>query len=142
MKNCVMLGYPEETTEDKMANSILTLLPSTRAPEERKAGVAYPDVVREALQLFERSLDSFEIREEIHSMRAIFTIDKVLLKERWFRVLVEGRKPRWRRTGVFPRWIYRIFTSVNTPYLVLLRFPSSETMAAVKRGRGVRGEGD
>ena len=35
MRNCVMLGYPGETTEEKMANSIFTLLPSARAEGRR-----------------------------------------------------------------------------------------------------------
>ena len=30
MKNCVMLGYPGETTAEKMKNSIFTLIPSAR----------------------------------------------------------------------------------------------------------------
>jgi flavin reductase (DIM6/NTAB) family NADH-FMN oxidoreductase RutF len=102
MRNCVMLGYPGETTAEKMRTSIFTLMPSQRAQDERAVGVAYPDVVREALQVFECSLDSVEIKEEIHSMRSILTIDKVLLKERWHRVLREGRKPWWRRSAVFP----------------------------------------
>jgi flavin reductase (DIM6/NTAB) family NADH-FMN oxidoreductase RutF len=102
MRNCVMLGYPGETTEEKMRSSKFTLLPSRRSPEERKAGVTYPDIVGEALQVFECSLDSFEITEEIHSMRSILTIDKVLLKERWHKVLVEGGKPRHRPRAAFP----------------------------------------
>jgi flavin reductase (DIM6/NTAB) family NADH-FMN oxidoreductase RutF len=102
MRNCVMLGYPGETTEEKMRNSIFTLTPSQRAPAERTVGVVYPDVVREALQVFECRMDSFEIKEEIHSMRAILTIDRVLLKKRWHGVLLEGRRPRWGRSAVFP----------------------------------------
>ncbi len=102
MRNCVMLGYPGETTDEKMRNSMFTLLPSRRSQGERTVGVAYPDVVAEALQVFECSLDSFEIKEEIHSMRSILTIDKVLLKERWHRVLLEGRKHRWGRPSAFP----------------------------------------
>jgi flavin reductase (DIM6/NTAB) family NADH-FMN oxidoreductase RutF len=102
MRNCVMLGYPGETTEEKMRNSMFTLLPSLRSPEERKAGVAYPDVVAEAVQVIECSLDSFEIDEELHSMRSILTIDKMLIKERWHKVLVDDRKPRWGRRALFP----------------------------------------
>jgi len=102
MRNCVMLGYPGETTEEKMRNSMFTLTPSQRAPAERAVGVVYPDIVSEALQVFECSLDSFEIKEEIHSMRSILTIDTVLLKKRWRRVLLEGRSHRWRRSAVFP----------------------------------------
>jgi flavin reductase (DIM6/NTAB) family NADH-FMN oxidoreductase RutF len=94
MRNCVMLGYPGETTEEKMKNSVFTLLPSHRSEEERKAGITYPDIVAEALQVFECSLDSFEIVEELHSMRSILTIDKVLLKDRWNRALMGGRAGR------------------------------------------------
>lgn len=102
MRNCVMLGYPGETTEEKMRNSKFTLLPSLRSQEERTAGVIYPDIVGEALQVFECSLDSFEIDEEIHSMRSILAIDKVLLKERWHRALVDGDMGRWGRRAAFP----------------------------------------
>jgi flavin reductase (DIM6/NTAB) family NADH-FMN oxidoreductase RutF len=102
LRNCVMLGYPGETTEEKMRHSMFTLLPSHRSQGERKTGVTYPAIVAEALQVFECSLHSFEIDEEIHSMRSILTIDKVLLKERWHKVLVDGRKPRWGRPAAFP----------------------------------------
>ena len=33
MKNCVTLGFPGETTEEKMKNSIFTLEPSRRLPQ-------------------------------------------------------------------------------------------------------------
>jgi flavin reductase (DIM6/NTAB) family NADH-FMN oxidoreductase RutF len=102
MRNCVMLGYPGETTEEKMHNSIFTLAPSHRLPEERKEGMTYPDIVQEAIQVFECSLDSFEVDEELHSMRSILTIDTVLLKDRWHRVLVEGRTKRLGRRASFP----------------------------------------
>jgi hypothetical protein len=92
MRNCVMLGYPGETTEEKMVNSIFSLLLSQRSDEERKPDTRYPDIVAEALQVFECSLDSFEIDEQTHAQRSILNIDKVLLKEKWYRVLVEERK--------------------------------------------------
>jgi len=92
MRNCVMLGYPGETTEEKMGNSIFTLHPSMRSEEERTPGTSYPDIVAEAIQVFECSLDSFEIDEQTHAQRSILNIDKVLLKEKWYRVLVEGRR--------------------------------------------------
>jgi flavin reductase (DIM6/NTAB) family NADH-FMN oxidoreductase RutF len=102
LRNCVIIGYPGETTEEKMRNSIFTLLPSHRAKEERTPGVAYPDIVGEALQVFECSLESFEINEALHSMRSILTIEKVLLKERWYQMLMEGRKAGLRRRRAFP----------------------------------------
>ena len=92
MKNCVMLGYPGETTEEKMKHSIFTLSPSRRSAEEREAGRAYPDIVEEAIQVFECSLASYESDEETHAMRSILTIDKVLLENKWYDVLMEGKK--------------------------------------------------
>jgi len=92
MRNCVMLGYPGETTEEKMGNSIFILQPSMRSEVERTAGTRYPDLVAEALQVFECSLDSFQIDEQTHAQRSILNIDKVLLKEKWHRVLIEGRR--------------------------------------------------
>jgi flavin reductase (DIM6/NTAB) family NADH-FMN oxidoreductase RutF len=92
MRNCVMLGYPGETTEEKMKSSRFTLLPSQRAAEERELGRTYPDVVQEAVQVFECALDSHEIDETIHSMRCILTIEKILLKERWHTMLIEGKR--------------------------------------------------
>ncbi len=102
MRNCVMLGYPGETTEEKMRYSIFTLSPSRRAPQERLAGVAYPDIVSEAIQVFECRLDSFEIDESIHCQRSILTVEKVLLKERWHRALLRGGTARFGRRAVVP----------------------------------------
>ena len=92
MRNCVMLGYPGETTAEKMRSSIFTLIPSRREPEEREPGTDYPDLVKEAIQVFECSLDSYEIDEETHAMRSILNIDKVLLQEKWHEVLLEGKR--------------------------------------------------
>jgi len=74
MRNCVMLGYPGETTEEKMKNSIFTLDPSKRSVEERRPETLYPDIVAEALQVFECSLDSYEVDEETHAMRSIDSV--------------------------------------------------------------------
>ena len=90
MRNCVMLGYPGETTEEKMRNSIFTLQPSLRGEQEREVDRDYPQIVAEALQVFECSLDSFQIDEQTHAQRSILNIDKVLLKAKWHKVLVAG----------------------------------------------------
>jgi flavin reductase (DIM6/NTAB) family NADH-FMN oxidoreductase RutF len=85
MRNCVMLGYPGESTEEKMRHSIFRLVPSQR-------GADYPDLVAEALQVFECSLDSFSVDEATQAMRSILNVEKVLLRPRWHRVLMEGRR--------------------------------------------------
>ena len=102
MRNCVMLGYPGETTDEKMRNSIFTFSPSRRTAEDRSVGVAYPDIVNEAIQVFECSLDSFEVDESIHSQRSVLTIEKVLLKGRWHRALLRGGAARRGRHAVIP----------------------------------------
>jgi hypothetical protein len=63
-----------------------------RSQEERDPDTRYPDLVTEALQVFECSLDSCQIDEQTHAQRSILNIDKVLIKQRWYRVLVEGRR--------------------------------------------------
>jgi flavin reductase (DIM6/NTAB) family NADH-FMN oxidoreductase RutF len=92
MRNCVLLGYPGESTAEKMRHSVFTLVPSLRGEGERTPGTDYPDVVEEALQVFECSLESYEVDEATTAMRSILNVDKVLLKERWQRVLLEGRR--------------------------------------------------
>jgi flavin reductase (DIM6/NTAB) family NADH-FMN oxidoreductase RutF len=92
LRNCVMLGYPGETTEEKMKNSIFTLQPSQRVEQERRPGVTYPHIVAEAVQVFECSLDSCQIDGETHAMRSILNVDQVLLKEPWHEALIRGKK--------------------------------------------------
>jgi flavin reductase (DIM6/NTAB) family NADH-FMN oxidoreductase RutF len=92
LRNCVMLGYPGESTEEKMKNSLFTLRSSLRGEQERRPGVVYPDIVAEAVQVFECSLDSFQIDGQTQAMRSILNVDKVLLKEPWYSVLIHGKR--------------------------------------------------
>jgi flavin reductase (DIM6/NTAB) family NADH-FMN oxidoreductase RutF len=95
LKNCVMLGFPGETTEEKMKNSIFTLLPSMRTDEERKEGVTYPEIVDEAIQVFECSVDPESppwIDEETEECHMILIVDKIIMKEKWKKALIEGKK--------------------------------------------------
>jgi flavin reductase (DIM6/NTAB) family NADH-FMN oxidoreductase RutF len=94
LKNCVMIGYPGETTAEKMKNSIFTLIPSQRTQEERKDGVKYPDIVQEAIQVFECTLNEkypIEISDETPEIRFILKIDKILMKEEWRKNLIKGK---------------------------------------------------
>jgi flavin reductase (DIM6/NTAB) family NADH-FMN oxidoreductase RutF len=94
MKNCVMIGYPGETTAEKMRNSMFTLTPSQRTGEERLLGIQYPDIVAEAFQVFEctwdNAIDAFE-DEETLEMHFVLRIDKILLKPRWYKALLGGK---------------------------------------------------
>ncbi|NHJ86087.1 MAG: hypothetical protein FK734_11545 [Asgard group archaeon] len=93
MENCVVLGFPGETTEEKMANSIFTLIPSKRTTEERKDGAVYPEIVAEAFQVFECSVAEdipIEIDEETTECHMVLTVDKIILKKKWKEHLFKG----------------------------------------------------
>jgi flavin reductase (DIM6/NTAB) family NADH-FMN oxidoreductase RutF len=90
MKNCVSLGFPGETTEEKMKNSIFTLEPSRRPPVE---GARLPQIVREAVQVFECTWDdSFPLTyfEGDTERRFVLRIEKILLQNRMKRALLGG----------------------------------------------------
>lgn len=94
LKNCVMIGYPGETTEQKMKNSKFTLVPSQRNDDERAPGIVYPDIVAEAFQVFEctwdNTIDTYE-DEETLEIHFVLHVDKILMKPRWYKALLDGR---------------------------------------------------
>ncbi|HUT80289.1 MAG TPA: hypothetical protein VMZ29_03725 [Candidatus Bathyarchaeia archaeon] len=93
MENCVMLGFPGETTEEKMKNSKFTLIPSQRVENERVIGKNYPDIVAEAFQVYECSVDKeipIEIDEVTTECHMILRIDKIVMKSRYKKTLLEG----------------------------------------------------
>ena len=96
MRNCVTLGYPGETTEQKMANSVFTLLPSARRESEREPDVQYPGIVQEAVQVFECTLDrrfphKAEDATPDQEYRFVLRLDKILLKPQWRDALLMGK---------------------------------------------------
>lgn len=94
MENCVMLGFPGETTAEKMANSIFTLIPSQRTSEEREEGVQYPEIVEEAVQVFECSVDPevpILVDEDTTECHMVLSVDKIVMKSKWKKALFEGK---------------------------------------------------
>ncbi|MBS3783334.1 MAG: hypothetical protein KGY78_02710 [Anaerolineae bacterium] len=94
IRNCVMLGYPGETTAEKMENSIFTLLPSTRHAEEREPGIQYPEIVEEAIQVFECTWNRrYPPKHDPESpeCRFVLRVDKIVMKERWRDRLFAGK---------------------------------------------------
>lgn len=75
------IGFPGETTEEKMKNSIFHLSTSMRT--HKKEGVLYPEIVEEAVQVFECTWDNshpYQVNElEYHFL---LTIDEIVLKEK------------------------------------------------------------
>jgi len=95
LKTCVNLGYPGETTEEKMKNSTFSLIPSLRTDLERKLDTNYPEIVKEAVQVFECTWDDSipaYNNEETLECHFILKIDKILIKRRWKEGLYEGNR--------------------------------------------------
>ncbi|MFC1669189.1 hypothetical protein ACFL20_02275 [Spirochaetota bacterium] len=94
MKNCIILGHPGETTEEKMKNSIFTLRPSTRndTPPEGLSG--YPGIVEESFQVFECTWDSSHPLKPIPASRSshfILSIEKIVMRKKWKDRLFRGK---------------------------------------------------
>lgn len=94
MQNCVTLGFPGETTEEKMQNSIFTLVPSVRTSEQRTPGTQYPEIVQEAIQVFECTWDqAYPINLTLASpeLHFVLHVDKISIKRRWHNSLIENK---------------------------------------------------
>jgi len=135
-RNCVMLGYPGETTEEKMKNSIFTLLPSTRTAEERQSGVQYPEIVQEAIQVFECTWDQrypLKHTSESPESRFVLRVDKIVMKKRWHDCLFEGKGlPRLPIDYGFRDNAYFWLTKGARPYRLTIPKEKGVTADAVK----------
>jgi flavin reductase (DIM6/NTAB) family NADH-FMN oxidoreductase RutF len=136
MKNCVMLGFPGEETEEKMQNSIFTLQPSTRTAQERKPGVQYPEIVLEAVQVFECTWDRrFPLKDDPASpeCKFVLSIDKIVMKKKWRDSLRKGRGfPRLPVDYGFRDNAYFWFTKAARPYRIPIPKEKGVTTDAVQ----------
>jgi len=93
LKNVVELGYPGETTEEKLDESIFTLIPSERKQDETNPSLQYPEIIKEAVQVFECTVDESDIFKydgpEIEA-HFLLKIDKIIMKELYAEYLKEG----------------------------------------------------
>lgn len=107
-KEAVRLGFPGETTEEKMKDCIFTLVDGKRAKEDKEN--KYPKVIKEAYQVFEctwdDSLDNAfddKVQEEYngpyHNFNGITSkfgahfilkIDNILIKEKYYDAIING----------------------------------------------------
>jgi flavin reductase (DIM6/NTAB) family NADH-FMN oxidoreductase RutF len=128
MKNCVMLGYPGETTEEKMKNSIFTLLPSTRGGTPSEGLSKFPDIVEEAFQVFECTWDDRHPLQPIPSSQSshlVLTIEKIIMEKKWKKALFKGKGfPRVPIDYGYRDNIQFWFTKHSKPYA--LPVPSSK----------------
>lgn len=92
MEGCVALGYPGETTEEKMKSNIFTLLPPTC--EEEPDNGPRPQIVQEAVQVFECSLDPSTppvYNEKTEEAHFVLLIDKIVMQKQWHDELLSGK---------------------------------------------------
>lgn len=93
LKNAVELGYPGETTEEKLEESIFTLIHSSRQEDEKSDGLVYPEVIEESVQIFECTVDETDIFKydgpEIEA-HFLLKIDKIIMQEKYAEYLKNG----------------------------------------------------
>jgi len=128
-----MLGYPGESTAEKMKNSIFNLVPSNLEP---RGDARRPDIVREALQVFECTWDdSYPLidTDDAKEYHFLLRIDRILLTPKWKKCLQKGRGfPRlpvdygFRDNNQF--W----FASHSAPYRVPIPSSKETTILAVQ----------
>ncbi len=107
-KEAVRLGFPGETTEEKMKDCIFTLVDGKRANDDKKG--KYPKIVKEAYQVFECTWDDSledaykdKVQEEYngpyHNFNGITSkfgahfilkIDNILIKEKYYDSIING----------------------------------------------------
>jgi flavin reductase (DIM6/NTAB) family NADH-FMN oxidoreductase RutF len=95
LKNCVMLGFPGETTEEKMKHSIFTLLPSGSygAPPARAGQASYPEIVKETIQVFLCTWDeSYPLQHnEFETYYFLLRIDRIIMHKKWRDRMFRGK---------------------------------------------------
>jgi len=93
LKQVVGLGYPGQTTEDKMKDSPYTLVDSP-TPGREPDGKIYPQILKEAFQVHECTWDEDQpIRDNgVTPEYFVLKIENILLKETWAKNLEDGAK--------------------------------------------------
>lgn len=109
-KEAVRLGYPGETTDEKMKDCIFTLVDGKRARENPNE--KYPKIVKEAFQVFEctwvSALDNAQddVVKEVylppyhdfngitseHGAHFILKIDNILIQNKYYDTIINGVK--------------------------------------------------
>lgn len=89
LQNCVLLGYPGDTTEEKMKDSIFTLLPSARNIGENNT--EYPEIVEEAFQVYECTWDSSAPSKLVGGCENfLLRVEQILLKPKYKKAIIHG----------------------------------------------------
>jgi flavin reductase (DIM6/NTAB) family NADH-FMN oxidoreductase RutF len=91
IETILKFGYPGQTTAEKMAYNTFTLADS---PTPGRTGPGFPQIIGEAFQVFECTLDVARIAEnpilrDSTSAHLLLNIDNILVKQRW-QSLIDG----------------------------------------------------
>lgn len=91
LKNTVMLGYPGDTTEQKLRDSIFTLIETQRDVIDKDR---YPMIIEESVQVFECSWindkEIFKYSIDEGDSHFLLKIDKIIMKEEYYHSLTNG----------------------------------------------------
>ena len=94
LKNVVELGFPGETTQEKMKDSIFPLIPSLRTAAERQPDTIYPEIIAESIQIFECTWDQSYptgLNEETQEIHFVLLIDKIVMQDKHWKNLLRGK---------------------------------------------------
>ncbi|MFW9853255.1 MAG: hypothetical protein ACFFDS_09940 [Candidatus Thorarchaeota archaeon] len=90
LKNAVRLGFPGQSAEEKLDDSIFTLIPSS----QNEINGPVPEIISEAVQVFECTWDDSDevfyyngTEDESHFL---LRINRIIMKKDWYNALVEG----------------------------------------------------
>jgi len=91
LKNIVNMGYPGQTTEEKMQDNPYTLI-SSPTPGREADGDRFPHILKEAFQVYEVVVDSEQpIRDDGKTPSYfVLRIERILMKETWQKNLADG----------------------------------------------------
>jgi hypothetical protein len=138
MKNCVMLGYPGESTEEKMKRSIFTLLKTDSFGKPRNTQVcqSHPDIVNEAAQVFLCTWDEsylLQHNKERMEYHFLLRIDKILKQKKWKKCLFAGQGfPALPLDYGYRDNVRFWFTRHSTPYTISIPRGKGSTLETVK----------
>ncbi|MFW9833315.1 MAG: hypothetical protein ACFFEK_04920 [Candidatus Thorarchaeota archaeon] len=89
MENCVELGWPGDTTPEKMKRSIFTLILSMR-PDNGDGG-DYPEIVEESIQIFECTWDRSTPHRLIDGCdNFVLNVDHIFMKKKYKESIIRG----------------------------------------------------
>jgi flavin reductase (DIM6/NTAB) family NADH-FMN oxidoreductase RutF len=135
LKDVVGLGYPGQTTEEKMKLSPFELIETPTIGRQSSDGL-HPKIINDAFQVYECTLDTsvdYHYNGKTTARHFIVKLDNILLKEQWKKNIDDGnpRMPNMPISYGFRDGKDFWFTQHKTPFIVPVptdRGPKSEAV--------------